>query len=364
MVVHDTQARGLDKKTMFIGKREIGPNAQPFIVAEMSGNHDHSLERALAIVDAAAEAGAHAVKLQTYTADTMTLDMDQREFMITDPGSPWAGQSLYSLYEKAHTPRKWHAPIMERAKSAGLLCFSSPFDDSAVDFLESLDVPCYKIASFECVDLPLIQKAARTKKPLIISTGAASIAEIGECVETARSAGCKDIILLKCTSTYPASPDHSNLRTIPHMRELFGCEVGLSDHTPSIGTALAAVALGAVMIEKHFTLSRNGGGVDACFSLEPDEFAALATESIRARQALGKISYGPTPAEQNAVKKRRSLYIIQDVEKGDVLTPKNLGRIRPGHGLKPKYYDILLGKKANRAVKKGTPVTWDVIVSP
>ncbi len=349
---------------MLIGKREIGPGGPPFIVAEMSGNHANSLERALEIVDAAAEAGAHAIKLQTYTADTMTLDMDQREFMITDPGSPWVGQSLYSLYEKAHTPREWHAPIMERAESAGLLCFSSPFDDSAVDFLETLDVPCFKIASFECVDLPLIKKAAGTKKPLIISTGAASIAEIGEGVETARSAGCRDIILLKCTSVYPASSEHSNLRTIPHMRELFGCEVGLSDHTPSIGPSLAAVALGAVMIEKHFTLSRKQGGVDACFSLEPDEFSVLAAESMEAWRALGKISYGPTPAEQNAVKKRRSLYIIQDLERGDVLTPKNLGRIRPGHGLKPKYYDILLGRKVNRAVKKGTPVTWDMIVSP
>lgn len=332
-----------------------------FIIAEMSGNHNASLDRALEIVDAAADAGAHAIKLQTYTADTMTLDLSEGEFFISDPQSLWAGQSLHQLYQQAYTPWEWHSPIMERAKSRGILCFSSPFDESAVDFLETLDVPCYKIASFECIDLPLIRKAASTGKPLIISTGMASIAEIAEAVETARTAGCQDLVLLKCTSTYPASPENSHLRTIPHMRDLFGCQVGLSDHTLGIGAAVAAVALGATIIEKHFTLSRAEGGVDSAFSLEPHELASLVSETRRAWEALGKIQYGPTEAESKAVFRRRSLYIAEDMEPGDVLTPQNLRRIRPGHGLSPKYYDMLLGRRVTKSIKKGTPVTWDLL---
>lgn len=341
----------------------IGKGKVPFIIAEMSGNHNQSLDRALAIVDAAAEAGAHAIKLQTYTADTMTIDLKEGEFFISDPNSLWVGQSMHTLYGKAYTPWEWHAPIMERAKAKGLVCFSSPFDESAVDFLETLDVPAYKIASFECVDLPLIRKAAATGKPLIISTGMATIPEIGEAVETAHNAGCKDLVLLKCTSTYPASPENINLRTIAHMRELFGCEVGLSDHTMGIGVAVAAVAFGATVIEKHFTLSRAEGGVDAAFSLEPDELAALVVETKRAWQAIGEVKYGPTEVEVKARLRRRSLYIGQDMEVGDMLTPQNLRRIRPGHGLAPKYYNELLGKQVTRKVAKGTPVTWDLVLN-
>lgn len=333
----------------------------PFIIAEMSGNHNQTLERALEIVDSAAIAGVDAIKLQTYTADTMTLDLVDNEFFISDSQSLWFGNSLHSLYKKAHTPWEWHAPIMERAKEKGILCFSSPFDETAVDFLESLDVPAYKIASFECIDLPLIRKAASTGKPLIISTGMAIVAEIAEAVDAALSVGCEDIVLLKCTSTYPASPENSNLLTIPHLRELFQCEVGLSDHTLGIGVATAAVALGASVIEKHFTLSRSDGGVDSAFSLEPKEMAALVAETRRARQALGQIKYGPTEAERNSVRRRRSLYIAEDLKAGDVLTASNLRRIRPGHGLAPKYFEFLIGRKINQAVTKGTPMSWDFV---
>lgn len=327
----------------------------------MSGNHNQSLDRALAIVDAAADAGAHALKLQTYTARTMTLDIGEGEFVIGDPNSLWAGRALSALYEQAHTPWQWHRPIMERAQARGMACFSSPFDETAVDFLETLDVPAYKIASFECVDLPLIRKVAATGKPMIISTGMATIAETAEAVDAARSAGAKDIVLLKCTSTYPATPENTNLRTIAHMRDLFGCEIGLSDHTMGIGAAVAAVAFGASVIEKHFTLSRAEGGVDSAFSLEPDELKSLVVETERAWLALGEIRYGPTDAEQKAVRRRRSLYIAADLKAGDVLDAENLRRIRPGHGLAPKHYEMLLGRRVACDVKKGTPVSWDLI---
>ena len=346
---------------MKIDQLEIGLQSRPYVIAEMSGNHNQSLDRALAIVDAAAAAGAHALKLQTYTADTMTLDMAQGEFTIADPDSLWSGQSMHALYRQAHTPWDWHAPIMERAKAQGMACFSSPFDESAIDFLETLDVPCYKIASFELVDLPLIRRAAATGKPLIISTGMATIGEIAEAVDAARAGGCRDLALLKCTSTYPASPANTNVRTIAHMRGLFGCEVGLSDHTMGVGTAVAAVAFGATVVEKHFTLSRAEGGVDSAFSLEPDELAALVVETERAWQALGEVRYGPTPAEEKARTRRRSLYVAEDLEPGDVLTPANLRRIRPGLGLAPKYYEMLLGRRVTRAAKKGTPMTWDLV---
>ncbi len=345
-----------------IGTRSIGLNTAPFIIAEMSGNHNQSLDRALSIVDAAADAGAHAIKLQTYTADTMTLDLKDGEFFINDPKSLWKGQAMHDLYKLAYTPWEWHEPIMKHARSRNLLCFSSPFDESAIDFLESLDVPAYKIASFECIDLPLIKKAASTKKPLIISTGMASIVEIGDAVEAARGAGCKNLVLLKCTSTYPASPENTNLNTIAHMRELFDCEVGLSDHTLGIGVAVGAVAVGATVIEKHFTLSRSDGGVDSAFSLEPNEMKALALESERAFQALGEIRYGPTKAEEDSRLRRRSLYIGEDMKAGEILSPKNLRRIRPGKGLLPKYYEMLLGKRVKIDVSKGTPVSWDLIL--
>ena len=346
---------------MNIGHYVLGTNRAPFIVAEMSGNHNQSLERALKIVEAAAQAGAHAIKLQTYTADTMTLDLDQGDFFIEDQDSLWKGKSLYDLYKEAYTPWEWHEPIFERCRELGLLAFSTPFDETAVDFLETLDVPCYKIASFENTDLPLIRKVAATGKPMIISTGMATVAELDETVHTAREAGCNEIILLKCTSSYPASPEDSNLLTIPHMRDLFDCQVGLSDHTLGIGAAVASVALGATFIEKHFTLSRSEGGVDSAFSMEPEEMRQLVIETERVWQALGKINYGPGEQESKSLKFRRSLYIAKDIAAGEVLTPENLRIVRPGYGLEPKYYNVLIGKKVKQAVKKGTPLSWDLI---
>jgi N-acetylneuraminate synthase len=341
--------------------RKIGPGHPPFIIAEMSGNHNQSLDRALAIVEAAAKAEAYAVKLQTYTADTMTLDIAEGEFFINDPDSLWKGKSLYDLYKEAYTPWEWHKPIFNRCRELGLIYLSTPFDETAVDFLEELEVPCYKIASFENADLPLIRKAAATGKPMIISTGMATIAELDETVRTAREAGCRDLILLKCTSTYPATPENTNVLTIPHMAKLFDCQVGLSDHTMGIGAAVVSVALGATMIEKHFTLSRAHGGVDSAFSMEPDEMRTLVAETERAWQALGKVSYGPTEKEKKSLIFRRSLYIVQDMKKGDVLTRENLRAIRPGLGLPPKYYDILLGKSVNGDVKRGTSVSWELV---
>ncbi len=344
-----------------IGGKTIGVGHSPFVIAEMSGNHNHSLERALEIVDAAAAAGAHAVKIQTYTADTITLDIDEGEFHIDDPKSLWNGTSLYKLYQKAYTPWEWHKPIFDRCKERELICFSTPFDETAVDFLESLDVPAYKIASFENNHLPLIRKAASTRKPLIISTGMATLTELDDAVRTAREAGCNDIVLLKCSSTYPAIPEDTNLLTIPHLKQLFNTEVGLSDHTLGFGVAIAGVALGATVIEKHFTLKRSDGGVDAAFSMEPDEMRSLVTETERAWQALGRISYGPTEQEQGSLKFRRSLYIAEDMKSGDTFTRVNLRAIRPGFGLSPKYNDVLLGKQVNKDVKKGTPVSWDLL---
>ncbi|MCI0764705.1 pseudaminic acid synthase [Bacillus sp. TL12] len=348
-------------KDVEINGRKIGRNQQPFIIAEMSGNHNQSLKRALQIVEAAAKAGAHALKIQTYTADTMTLDIDNKDFKIEDADSLWKGNTLYKLYQQAYTPWEWHKPIFNKCKELGITPFSTPFDETAVDFLESLNVHCYKIASFENTDIPLICKAASTGKPLIISTGMATISELDETVKAARSAGCKDLILLKCTSTYPASPENTNIYTIPHMRELFQCEVGLSDHTLGVGTAVASIALGATVIEKHFTLSRADGGVDSAFSMEADELTSLVMETERAWQSLGKVYYGPTEMEKNSLKFRRSLYVAQDMKAGDVLTTENIKAIRPGYGLAPKYLPILLGKKVKKDVAKGTPVSWDFI---
>ncbi len=348
-------------KTINIGGTLVGEKHPPFIVAEMSGNHNKSLERALQIVEGAFRAGAHAIKLQTYTADTMTLDVNKDDFFIGDEDNLWRGRSLYDLYKDAYTPWEWHEAIFKRCWELGLMAFSTPFDETAVDFLETLEVPCYKIASFENTDLPLIRKVAATGKPMIISTGMASVAEIDETVRVARETGCEDLILLKCTSSYPASPEDSNLLTIPHMQKLFNCPVGLSDHTMGIGAAVASVALGACLIEKHFTLSRADGGVDSAFSMEPEEMRQLVIESERAWQALGQISYSPGEQESKSLKFRRSLYIAKDMVAGEVLTPENLRIVRPGYGLEPKYYDVLLGKKINRAVKKGTPLSWDLI---
>lgn len=327
----------------------------------MSGNHNQSIERALLLVDAAAEAGVHAIKLQTYTADTITIDGTGDEFKITDPNSLWNGHRLHELYEKAHTPWDWHETIMKHARDRGILCFSSPFDLTAVDFLETLNVPAYKIASFELIDLGLVEKVARTGKPVIVSTGMASIQEIADAVTVIRATGNNQIVLLKCTSTYPASPENTNLSTIPHLRELFQCEVGLSDHTMGIGVSVASIAFGATLIEKHFTLSRADGGVDSAFSMEPQELKQLVVETERAWQSLGTIAYGPTAAEINSLAHRRSLYIIEDLKIGDILTNSNIRSIRPGAGLPPKYLPIVLGKRVNRNVSKGTPLSWDLI---
>ena len=340
---------------------DIGRYCKPFIIAEMSGNHNQSLERALSIVDAAAEAGVHALKLQTYTADTMTLDIREGEFFISDTKSLWKGRSLYELYQEAYTPWEWLKPIFEKARELGMIAFSTPFDDTAVDFLESLDVPCYKIASFENTDLQLIRRVAATGKPLIISTGMATVAELDETVRAARNAGCKDLILLKCTSTYPAAAANTNILTIPHLRELFSCEVGLSDHTMGLGISVASVALGATVIEKHFTLNRADGGVDSAFSMEPNEMAQLVAETERAWQALGHISYGPTEAEKKSLQYRRSLYIVQEMKAGDVLTKDNVRAIRPGLGLATKYMDIIMGKQVGVDVKKGSPLNWNML---
>ncbi|HUY68428.1 MAG TPA: pseudaminic acid synthase [Alphaproteobacteria bacterium] len=350
-----------------IAGRTIGAEHRPYLIAEMSGNHNQSLERAFAIIDAAAKAGADAVKLQTYTADTLTLDSHAEGFVIRDPQSLWNGRQLYELYREAHTPWDWHKPLMERAAGHGMACFSTPFDDTAVDFLESLDVPAYKVASFECTHLPLIRKIAATGKPMIISTGMATREEIMEAVQTARATGCRDIVLLKCTSTYPASPENTNIRTIPDLCEMSGCEVGLSDHTMGCGAALAAVALGAVVIEKHFTLRRADGGVDSAFSMEPEELELLRRESEKAWLSLGKITYGGSEAEQKSKAFRQSLYIAEDVKPGDRLVLGAAGKlgnlriVRPGFGLPPKCADQVVGRTVKRAAKAGTPLSWDLL---
>lgn len=339
---------------MFYGK-------SPFIIAEMSGNHNQSLERALKIVEVAAKTGVNALKIQTYTPDTMTIDKNDGEFLITDKNSLWTGKSLYELYKEAYTPWEWHKPIFDKCKECGILGFSTPFDFTAVDFLEELDVPIYKIASFENTDLPLIKKVAQTGKPLIISTGMTTVAELNDLVETAKQNGCKDLILLKCTSSYPATPEGSNLLTIPHMRELFNCEVGLSDHTLGIGVAVASVALGATVIEKHFTLSRDEGGVDSAFSMEPSEMKQLVVETERAWQALGKINYTVTEQEKKSLQFRRSLYIVEDMKAGEIITERNMRAIRPGLGVSPKYYEKFLGKTVKNDVSRGIPVSFELI---
>jgi pseudaminic acid synthase len=349
------------KEYIQISNRRIGKTYPPFIVAEMSGNHNQSLDRCLKIVEAAAKAGAHALKIQTYTPDTMTLNLAEGEFWIEDPHSLWKGQSLYQLYQQAYTPWEWHEAIFKKCEELGLIGFSTPFDETAVDFLESFHVPCYKISSFENTDIALIRKIASTGKPLIISTGMASVGDLELAVQEACLAGCKDIILLKCTSTYPANPEDSNIRTIPHMGELFNVQVGLSDHTLGIGVALASIAYGATVIEKHFTLSRTEGGVDGAFSIEPAELEMLVRESENVWRCLGDIHYGLTDNEKRSLKFRRSLYVVRDMKAGEIFTKDNLRAIRPGYGLSPKHYEVLLGKQVKRDVSIGTPVVWDLI---
>lgn len=348
--------------TIQLGHVQVGSAHPPLIIAELSGNHDQSLDKALAMVDAAAAAGAQAIKLQTYTADTMTLDIDHGEFFIDNPESLWAGTSLYKLYQIAHTPWAWHQVIFERATSLGMLAFSTPFDLTAVAFLESLNVPCYKIASFENTDHALLAAVAKTGKPVIMSTGMASIAELADAVDVLKSHGCSQLILLKCTSNYPARPVDANLLTIPHLAQLFDCQAGLSDHTTGIGVSIAAVALGATVIEKHFVLDRAEGGVDAEFSLEPSEMKQLVAETERAWTALGKVHYGVTDKEIASRKHRRSLYISADLTAGTVLTAENLRAIRPGLGLAPKYLELVLGRQVKADVKRGTALSWDLLL--
>lgn len=346
-------------KDIKIAHHTIGLNHSPFIIAEMSGNHNQSLERALEIVDAAALAGAHAIKLQTYTADTITM---KGAYTIHDENSLWNGKELHELYQQAYTPWDWHQPIFDRAKEKGLIAFSSPFDETAVDFLETLDVPAYKIASFENTHLPLIRKVAQTGKPIIISTGVSSISDIDETVRLLRKEGCENFILLKCTSTYPATPENTNINTIPHLSNLYNCLVGLSDHTMGIGVSVAAVALGARVIEKHFTLRRADGGVDSAFSLEPEELKALVAETNNAFLSLGEISYGVHQAEEKSKFFKRSIYVSKDIAVGDVFTNDNLKIIRPGNGLAPKFIDVVIGKKAKVSIKAGTPLNWDILL--
>lgn len=343
-------------KDIKVGDFIIGNNHKPFVIAEMSGNHNQSLERALELVDAAAASGAHALKLQTYTADTITM---KGAYTIQDKDSLWDGKELHDLYKMAYTPWEWHQAIFDRAKAKGMVAFSSPFDESAVDFLESLETPIYKIASFENTHHPLLRKVAATGKPVIVSTGVASIADVDESVKVLRAGGCKDIILLKCTSTYPATPENTNLLTIPHLALLHNTIVGLSDHTMGIGASVAAIALGARVIEKHFTLRRADGGVDSAFSLEPEELKALVIETERAFLSLGNIQYGVQKAETKSLLFKRSIYISKDIEAGDIFSQENLRIIRPGNGLAPKFWENIIGKQAKTTLKAGTPLTWE-----
>lgn len=344
-----------------IGPIKIGKGYKPFVIAEMSGNHNQSLEKALEIVDAAADSGAHAIKLQTYTADTLTINSSAEDFFISDPKSLWKGRSLYELYQEAYTPWEWHKAIFDRAREKNIICFSTPFDDTAVDFLENLGAPAYKIASFENNHYPLLKRIAQTGKPVIMSTGLSDLHDLELAVDILRSNGCKELVLLKCTSTYPASPETSNILTIPHLEDLFKCHVGLSDHTLGIGVAVASVALGARVIEKHFTLDRSEGGVDASFSMEPLEFASLVSETERAFLGLGEIQYGIQEAERKSLTFKRSIYIVEDIKAGDILTEKNIRIIRPGRGLSPRYFDLMLGMRVNKDVNRGTALSFNLI---
>ncbi len=348
---------------ILLGHLAVGTQKPPIIVAELSGNHNHSLSRALSMVDSAADAGAQAIKLQTFTPDTITLNVRRKEFVISNKKSLWYGRSLYELYEDAALPWEWHKPLFERAAERGLLAFSTPFDATAVDFLEALNVPCYKIASFEITDLRLIQKVAEQGKPMLMSTGMASLEEIAEAVRTARTHGCQDIILLKCTSSYPARPEQANLLTIPHLRDTFGVHAGLSDHSMGVGVAIAGVVLGAELIEKHFTLKRADGGIDSAFSLEPEELKTLVLETQNAWAACGQISYGPSDGmEESEKRNRRSLYFVREKRAGTVVEPGDIRSVRPGLGLPVKFYDLIIGRTLKEDVALGTPAAWQLFV--
>lgn len=344
-----------------VGKTAMGPDHEPFVIAEVSGNHNGDLQRALAIVDAAAEAGAHAIKLQTYRPDTITIDADGPAFQISGDHKLWAGRNLYQLYEQAHTPWEWHEPIFERIRQHGLLPFSSPFDPTAVDLLESLDAPMYKVASLEVVDLPLIRLIAEKGKPVVLSTGAADIAEIDAAVRAVRETGNDHLVVLACTSSYPASPRESHLRKIPLIADAWDVVVGLSDHTMGLGAAVAAVALGASVIEKHVTLQRSDGGVDSDFSLEPAELAALVRETKVAWEALGEPRLGPVAGEAESRRLRRSLFVVEDVRAGDVVSEANVRSIRPAGGLAPDEFRTVAGRRFATDVPRGTALTWDLI---
>ena len=339
-----------------IGDRLVGDGHEPFIIAELSGNHNGDINRALEIVTAAHRAGAHAVKLQTYTADTMTIDCDRPEFRIED--GLWAGRKLYELYQEAATPWDWHQALFDRARDLGILIFSTPFDESAVDLLEHLDAPAFKIASFELVDLPLIRRVAQAGKPMIMSTGMADEEEIAEAVETARSAGCRDLILLHCVSAYPTPFEESNVSTVADLRRRFGCLAGLSDHTMGTAVPVAAVAQGACVIEKHFTLARSDGGVDSAFSLEPHELETLVRDTAIAQKAIGRPGYSRKGSEEKSIQFRRSLFAVKDIAKGEKLTAENVRCIRPGYGLKPKHLPEVIGKVAQDNIRRGTPLDW------
>lgn len=345
-------------KNFKLGNVELGKNCKPFVIAEMSGNHNQSIDRALELVKAAADSGAHALKLQTYTADTITINHRGGLFDITNPESLWHGKNLYELYEMAHTPWEWHKPIFEYANELGMLAFSSPFDETAVDFLEELNVPAYKIASFESNHHPLLKKVAQTGKPIIISSGTSKLNELYESVKVLQDNGCTQIIVLKCTSSYPATPENTNLNTIPVLQEIFpNCLIGLSDHTMGIGASVAAVALGARVVEKHFTLRRADGGVDSAFSLEPQELQSLVVETERAFLAMGGVQLDTQKAEETSKQFKRSIYVVKDIEPGETYSKDNIRVIRPGDGLAPKYYEDLIGTKADKALKFGMPLT-------
>lgn len=339
--------------------RVVGPGHSPYVVAEMSANHNGSLERAYAILAAAKDVGCDAVKLQTYRPDTITLDVDGPGFVVE--GGLWNGQRLFDLYKQAQTPWEWHEALFARGRELGLTIFSSPFDFSAVDLLESLDCPAYKIASFEVTDLPLIRRCAATGKPLVISTGMANADEIGEAVDAAHTGGAREIVLLHCVSGYPTPPDEMNLRTIPDLVQRFGVPVGLSDHTLGLTASIAAAALGAVLIERHFTMRRADGGPDSAFSLEPDEFRTLCTEVRSAFQALGTVDYGLKPSERGNAAYRRSLYAVADIAAGEIFTAANVRSVRPGFGLAPRELDAVLGRRARVAIARGTPLNWDLV---
>lgn len=348
-------------KSVTIAGRQIGPEHEPYVICEISGNHNGSLDRALKLIEAAAATGADAIKIQTYTPETMTIDCDADDFVIE--GTLWNGYNLYQLYQEAQTPFEWHEAMFARARELGVTLFSTPFDETAADLLDGLGAPAFKIASFEAIDLPLIRHVARKGKPMIISTGMSNLAEIHEAVRTARENGCEELILLHCVSSYPAPDDQSNIRTVPHLGQAFDAVPGLSDHTHGSAVSVASIALGGCVIEKHFTLARADGGPDAAFSLEPDEFSQLVADCKRAWIALGEVGYDLKGAERGSIQFRRSLYVVEDIAQGEKLTTQNIRSIRPGFGLPPKHIDDVIGGTARRNLKRGEALQWDMLAN-